>query len=375
MSPPTVFIIGGTGAQGIPIVESLVQDNAFAVRILTRDKHSRRAKELASLGPGVTFLEGSFANETTLRAGFTGATIAFVNIDGFNTGEKGELYWGIRSYELALECSVQFFIWGNLDYGYKKSGYDPRFRTGHYDGKGRVGEWILQQTRDNKERMRAALFTTGPYIDMAIANHTVMTPTMEENEVGDDAITWRVPLGEGAVPHVALSDCGPYVRWLVDHRDEDRVNGLDLEVAIAHIGYDELAAAFQKVTGHTARYIDVSLEEYWQSGPMARGRKSPAGYNADPKDPATMTVEQNFTGFWNLWKHSGGNDGVIRRDYGFLDEVFPGRIRSAEEWFRKEDERSRRAGEGSLLERVINVTKGKGHTILKIAEDRRKGKL
>lgn len=90
MSPPQVFVIGGTGAQGIPIVESLVQDNAFAVRILTRNQTSRRAKELALLSPGISFLEGSFAKESTLRSGFTGATIAFVNVDGFNTGEKAK---------------------------------------------------------------------------------------------------------------------------------------------------------------------------------------------------------------------------------------------------------------------------------------------
>lgn len=85
MSPPSVFIISGTGTQGIPIVESLVKDNPFTVRILTRDPNSRRAKGLASLGPGVTFFEGSFANEATLRLGFTGAAIAIANIDGFNT--------------------------------------------------------------------------------------------------------------------------------------------------------------------------------------------------------------------------------------------------------------------------------------------------
>lgn len=375
MAPYQVFVVGGTGAQGIPIVQELVKDGAYNVHILTRDKNSRRAKELASLGSGVTFLEGSLANEATLRKGFTGSEIAFVNVDGFNTGEKGEMWYGVRSYELALECGIKFFIWGNLDYGYKKSGYRPQFRTGHYDGKGRVGEWILEQNKANKNRMRAALFTTGPYIDMAIASHTVMTPTMEVNEEGENAITWQVPLGNGAVPHVALSDCGHYVKWLIEHRHEDRVNGLDLEVAIAHIDYDDLAAAFQKVTGHTARYLDVSLEEYWRSGPMARGRKSPAGYNADPKDPATMSVEQNFTGFWNLWKNSGDNKGVVQRDYSFLSEVYPNRIKSAEEWFRREDERSRKAGEGSLLERVLKVTQGNGHTILKIAEDKRQGKL
>jgi hypothetical protein len=87
----------------------------------------------------------------------------------------------MRSYEIAIEEGIKFFVYGNLDYvlkksGYdsrfrtghydgnldyvlKKSGYDSRFRTGHYDGKGRVGEWILFQNQVNSDRMGAAVFT------------------------------------------------------------------------------------------------------------------------------------------------------------------------------------------------------------------------
>ena len=72
---------------------------------------------------------------------------AFVNIDGFNTGEKTETYWAIRSYEIAIEEEIKFFVYGNLHYGLKKSGYVSKFRTGHYDGKGRIGEWVLAQIR------------------------------------------------------------------------------------------------------------------------------------------------------------------------------------------------------------------------------------
>ena len=50
-----------------------------------------------------------------------------------------------------------------------------------------------------------------------------------------------------------------------------------------------------------------------------------------------------------MWKNSGGNKGVVRRDYKLLDQIFPGRIKSAEEWFRKEEER---LGKGSLWDRV-----------------------
>jgi hypothetical protein len=217
------------------------------------------------------------------------------------------------------------------------------------------------------------LFTTGPYIDMVISSRTVTTPQICRDESGDDVVTWRMPLGDGAVPHVALSDCGHYVRWILDHQQE--ASGLDLQVAVAHIGYHELAEAFTKVTGRKARYVDVSLEQYWKDGPMARGKSLAAGYNADVRDPGTLSVEENFSGFWTMWSESGGNRGVIRRDYALLDRIFPGRVKSAEEWFRQEDERGRKAGEGSLWERTVLASTGKGRPILKIGEDMRKGKL
>src|SRR5882724_2635046 len=145
-SVSTIFVIGGTGAQGMPIVRDLVADGKYSVRVLTRDTTSWRAKALLALG-NVALVEGSFADDDVLRAGFRECEGAFVNIDGFNTGEKTETYWAIRSYEIAIEEGITFFVYGNLDYALKKSGYDSTFRTGHYDGKGRMAEWILSQNQ------------------------------------------------------------------------------------------------------------------------------------------------------------------------------------------------------------------------------------
>jgi hypothetical protein len=357
-----IFVIGGTGAQGIPIIRALVADKKYSVRLLSRDSASRRATDLLALG-NVSILEGSFADEAVLREGFRGCDGAFINIDGFNTGEKTEMYWAIRSYEIAIEEGIKFFVYGNLDYGLKKSGYDSRFRTGHYDGKGRVGEWILFQNQVNSGRMGAALFTTGPYIEMVISPQTIMTPTVE-----DGLVTWRVPLGEGAVPHVALEDCGYYVRWLFDH--PERANGMDLEVAIDHIAYADLAAAFEQVTGHPAQYIDTDLDTYWNGPRNKTLADRPAGYNADPNDKSTMSYRDNFTGFWNLWKY-----GIVKRDYSLLDEIHPNRIKSAEQWFRREDQLGRNLGRGSLWERVQPENRNKNSSILKVVEDMRTGKL
>ncbi|KAF4637377.1 hypothetical protein G7Y89_g704 [Cudoniella acicularis] len=356
-STPQIFIVGGTGAQGMPIIRSLVSDKKYHCLVLTRDPNSQRALSLQALG-NVTLLPGTLANEDTLRSGFRRSHGAFINIDGFNTGEKTELYWAIRAYELAIEEGVKFFVYGNLDYAYKKSGYEKKFRAGHYDGKGRVGEWILVQNRDNRGKMGAACFTTGPYIDMAISSATIMTPRVENG-----VVTWRVPLGKGKVNFVCLDDCGYYVRWLFDH--QNRANGMDLEVAIAGITFQELAEAFTKVTGKPAQYIDTELKDYWAA---AKGMASlPAAYNADPNDSSTMSFKDNFTGFWNIWKYE-----VLKRDYKLLDEIHPERVNSAEQWLRLEDQKGREQGKGGLWERVQveNMT-----PILKISEDGRKGKL
>ena len=43
----------------------------------------------------------------------------------------------MRLYELARAAGIKFYVWGNLEYALKKSGYNPECRAGHYDGKGR----------------------------------------------------------------------------------------------------------------------------------------------------------------------------------------------------------------------------------------------
>ncbi|KAI1120937.1 hypothetical protein F5Y10DRAFT_289123 [Nemania abortiva] len=360
-APRLISVIGATGAQGIPVVKALVSSGLYTVRALTRDPTNTRFKELQSYGP-VEAVVGTFASEPNLRALFRGAWGAYVNIDGFNSGEKSEIFWTIRAWELAIEEGVQFFVLGNLDYAYKKSGFRPQFHAGHYDGKGRVGDFILAQNKDtefrNLVKMRSALFTTGPYIEMTLGKQTPFAPVVE-----NDTAVWRVPLAEGAVPFTALDDCGYYVKYLFDHPDE--ADGLNLAVALDHVTFTEYTRAFTAVTGHPARWDDVELNKHIENtfGPQV---DLPAGYNADPADPATMTLRQNFTAFFELWRHSGGNKGVITRDYKFLDRIHPGRIRSAEEWLRKEEEK----GPGDLWSR----TKELGH-VLKVLEEGRTGTI
>lgn len=212
--------------------------------------------------------------------------------------------------------------------------------------------------------MKAALYTTGPYMEMSISKLTPMQPNVE-----DGVVTWRLPLNDGAITFISLEDGGYYVKWLFDH--PDRANGLDLEVAIDHIGREELAQAFEKVTGHPARALNIDLDEYFATA-WGWDPEIPTGYNSDPNDPATLTLRENFSGWWRMFQHSGGNTGVLKRDYKLLDEIHPNRIRSAEEFFRRENERGIREGLGTLWERV---QPDRLAHILKLSEDGRAGKI
>jgi hypothetical protein len=83
-----------------------------------------------------------------------------------------------------------------------------------------------------------------------------MTPTVE-----DGVVTWHMSLGKESMVYVSLNDYEYYVRWIFDH--PERASCMELEVAIAHILYAELATAFEKVTGYLAMYINTSLKDYW----------------------------------------------------------------------------------------------------------------
>jgi hypothetical protein len=105
-------------------------------------------------------------------------------------------------------------------------------------------------------------------------------------------------------------------------------------------------------------------------GVFAYAKNTVTGYNSSRDDPVHMTMQDNFTGFWNMWHDSGANKGVIQRDYALLDKIYPERIRSAEQWFRVEEDRGRKAGLGDLWDRV-NALK----PVLKDVEDARRGRL
>ncbi|SPN99711.1 related to nitrogen metabolic regulation protein nmr [Cephalotrichum gorgonifer] len=332
-----ILVIGGTGAQGIPVVKALAESGRYRVRVLTRSTESSRAKQLAAL-PNVALIQGTQDNQQDLHRAFRGVYGAWVNTDGFTLGEKDELFYGIRAYEIARSEGVQHYVWANIEYALEIASFDEKYHCGHMDGKGRVGKFILAL---GQEGMKSTVFSTGPYMDMLIDG--LFVPA----EQPDGSFVWANSAKDGKVPLIALDDVGIYNLWIFDNPSESA--GLDLSVMTDEVSFDDIARTFTDITGKQGLHKSIPFEAYADIAEPYPGAAVNWALGPDAvRDDSVMSWRENFDAWWRYW---GG--GVSKpRDRALLDRIHPKRIKSLAEW----------------MERVGYDGKKRG-SILKMVED------
>lgn len=115
-------------------------------------------------------------------------------------------------------------------------------------------------------------------------------------------------------------------------------NHLDLGIATAHVSGNELAMVVSAYTGKSAKFVDIDVNHWnaqaWKSLPKGKDTKIGFQYVKD-ENALLMTYGENFAHWWNLYKASGGKNGLIQRDYEFLDSIVPDRVKSLSEWLEK----------------------------------------
>ncbi|KAM3077067.1 hypothetical protein ACMFMG_003463 [Clarireedia jacksonii] len=317
-SKPLVLVIGGTGVQGIPVVKALTHDGAYDVRLITRNANSVHAKELGAI-PGVTIVEGDIYSEKDLAKAFEGCTHAFINTNGGALGEKAEIYWGIRYYELARTHHLTHFLYSSLEYSLQLSSYSPLYRDGHMDAKAKVATFIAAQPTTP---MRWSILTSCMYMEML---YEMLAPHPLPSD--PSVLVFSAPLGSrGSAPLIALDDFGKYARWVFD--TPDRSTGLNLHIASEEVVWEDLATIFSQVTGKKAVYRDVTLDEYFDMGIFP---DPDAKFGHGVGDDGTLqSYRENFSGFWRFWA-----SGVVKKDWQMMDEILPERIKSVGEWMKK----------------------------------------
>lgn len=357
------IIVGGTGAQGAAVIRHLSSLNLYSLRVLTRNLNSVQAQALTAL-PNVTLVQSSPVghDEASFLTAAEGADFAFINTDGFSIGEVAEIYWGIRFYELSVRVGIKHFIYSTLDNLGPSTGYKQEFHIGHYYGKSRVvGKFplcnfpthvqsrapssllptnnicseFLESQKSNATTWSA--ISSGPYVEMI---YEALAPVLSAD---GKTYIFPYPLGQGAMPFINLDDFAKYTAHII--ANPTAFASTTLEVATCHASGEDIAAALTTVTGYPAKYINTPvndwLEKTFEKEPLGPNQRVGLGASSGHIDTGLseaffpLTFGQNFTAWWNVFNHSAGNKGIIKRDYGMLDKILPDRVRSVEEWMRK----------------------------------------
>ncbi|HRK20226.1 MAG TPA: NmrA family NAD(P)-binding protein, partial [Fimbriimonadaceae bacterium] len=140
-----IAVVGATGAQGGGLVRAILEDTAgeFAVRAITRNKESEKAKALAAAGAEV--VEADLDSTESLTQAFAGAYGAFgvTNFWEHFSPEK-ELEQAGNLAQAAKAAGVQHFIWSTLEDTRKRVPIESdqmptlqgKYKVPHFDAKG-----------------------------------------------------------------------------------------------------------------------------------------------------------------------------------------------------------------------------------------------
>jgi len=252
-----IAVVGATGLQGGGLAHAVLADKAssFAVRALTRNVNSDKAKELAKAGAQV--VAADLDDLDSLKRAFAGAHGAFclTNFWEHMSPEK-EFAQANAMAEAAKQTGVRHAIWSTLEDTRKwvplSDARMPtlmgKYKVPHFDAKGEADDVFRQLG------VPTTFLLTSFYWDNLI--FFGMGP--KKGQDGKLAIT--LPMDDKKLPGIAADDIGRCVYTIL--KNPEQHIGRTVGLAAEHLTGSQMAAALTKALGHEVRYHAVPPEVY-----------------------------------------------------------------------------------------------------------------
>lgn len=200
-----IAVLGATGAQGGGLVQAILKDSegGFAVRALTRNPDSAKAKALAEAGAEV--VAANIDDRASLEQAFAGCYGAFAVTffwDHFSPQKEMDEVAGIA--RAAKACGLQHVVWSTLEDTRKWVSLEDermptlmeKYKVPHFDAKGEADHFFKDAG------VPTTFLLTSFYWDNFL--NPGMAPQKQAD--GDYAIT--LPMGDKRLPGIASEDIG-----------------------------------------------------------------------------------------------------------------------------------------------------------------------
>jgi len=257
MAKKTIAVVGATGAQGGGLVRAILGDpsDEYAVRALTRDAHSEKAKALAALGAEI--VAANVDDAASLGRAFQGAHGAFcVTFFWDHFSPEKEQAQARAMAQAAKDAGVKHAIWSTLeDTRLRVPLSDSRmptlmgqYKVPHFDAKGESNRFFTELG------VPATLLNTSFYWDNLI--HFGMGP----KKGPDGTLAFTLPMGDKKLPGIAAEDIGRCAYGIFKRYAE--LVGKTVGIAGEHLTGAQMAAELARALGQPVAYNAVPPEVY-----------------------------------------------------------------------------------------------------------------
>ncbi len=252
-----IVVFGATGAQGGGLAQAILSDSnsEFAVRAVTRDTQSEKAKALAAMGAEV--VAGDVDDAQSMKAALAGAYGAyFVTFFWSHFSPEKEMAEAKIMAAAAKEAGIKHAIWSTLEDVRK---YVPltdnsmptlheKYKVPHFDGKGASDQYFIDAG------VPVTFMLASYYWDNLI--YFGMGP--KKGADGKLAITF--PMGDKKMAGIAAADIGKCAYGIF--KKGDALIGKKVGIAGDQLTCAEMAAALSKALGEAVTYNEITPEQY-----------------------------------------------------------------------------------------------------------------
>jgi uncharacterized protein YbjT (DUF2867 family) len=257
MTKKIIAVTGATGAQGGGLLRAILADPAggFAVRALTRNANSDKAKALAKLG--VEVVEANLDDAQSLKEAFAGAYGAYcvTNFWEHFSPEK-EQQQARNMADAAKHTKLEHVVWSTLEDTRKwvplsdsrMPTLNGKNKVPHFDGKGEIDHVFTDLG------VPTTFFLTSFYWDNLI--HFGMQPKRGP----DGTLAFTLPTGDAKLPGMAAEDIGRCA-YGVFKRGRELI-GKTVGVAGEHLTGAQMAEALSRALGEKVAYNAVTPDVY-----------------------------------------------------------------------------------------------------------------
>jgi uncharacterized protein YbjT (DUF2867 family) len=257
-----IAVVGATGAQGSGLVRAILNDpdGGFAVRALTRDASSEKARALAALGAEV--VDADVDDVESLKRAFAGAYGAFcVTFFWAHLSPEKELAQARNMAAAAEAARLKHVIWSTLEdtrqwvplTDDRMPTLQGKYKVPHFDAKGESNRFFTDSG------LPVTLLNTSFYWDNFI--HFGMGP----KRGADGTLAITLPMGDKRLPGIAAEDIGK-VAYGIFKQGPAAWAGRMLGIAGGMLTGAQMATSLTRALGEPVRYNDVPPDVYRSFG-------------------------------------------------------------------------------------------------------------